>query len=458
MGLEHLKEIFIFLKKNWYRPFTPIILIILGNFSLIYLYKQYKPLNNFSQREFVVIFLLSLITIPFWLWSVRLPRVKKGQIGLAVAITSESKKQHLLISKDFIRNLRELLAQTSFIYKFNVIEFPEYYSNKLFENHEDVAKYLKKSRCHFILYGNAELRNYQGKETHFLNLEGEVVHAPISIEVSHRFSKEFAEIFPKKLLLSSENDLFAFVVTSEWVYYVAKYVIGVASVLSGDINYAQSLFENLEKTIPRNASNQAIQKIRKRLPERLFDVYMTQAKFAYEDWRKKHAPEEINKVKYFLDKIKGTNIDSYNIYPTLAVYHFVASRDIASAKRELRNAKKFKNNDHIWLLSLAFLFAYEGDMKNAIANYKKALKFEYPSFTLIEIEEFILWVLQTEPDKIQLYFCLGFINYFLKNDKIVAKKDLEVFLEKSSDKNFLEERELACNYIDELNQELAGNI
>lgn len=450
MNSKDIKYILNFIRKEWYRPFMPILLVVLINFVLFYAYSFMKPVNLFTLHEFGIIFLISLITLPIWFFKTRIPKAPKGHIGFVVAITTENKRQHLLISKDFIRNLRELLAQSTFEYKFEVIEFPEYYSNKIYENQQVVREYLRKSRCHFIIYGNVELRHYQAKETHYLNLEGEVIHSPISKEISQRFSEEFAEIFPRKLFLSAENDLLEFVVTSEWVSFVAQYIIGIASVLSGDINYAQSLFEDLDKKIPRNTSIAAIQKIIKKLPKRLFDVYMTQAKFTYQDWRKTHSPELIEKLKYFLDKTRATNIDNYGLRVTYALYSFISKRDIASAKKELRKAKKFKEKDQIWLLNLAFLFAYEGNMKSALEHYQKAAKYDHKPNILIEVEEFILWVLKNEHQKIQLYFCLGFINMVFKNDKTVAQKDFEMFLEQSSEEGFSETRRMARDYIEEL--------
>ena len=47
---------------------------------------------------------------------------------------------------------------------------------------------------------------------------------------------------------------------------------------------------------------------------------------------------------------------------------------------------------------------------------------------IAETEEFILWVLDQEPDKFQLHFCLGYINSEAKDDAILALEEYEAFL------------------------------
>ena len=69
---------------------------------------------------------------------------------------------------------------------------------------------------------------------------------------------------------------------------------------------------------------------------------------------------------------------------------------------------------------------------------------------LVEIEEFLLWILSEEPQKKQFHFCLGLINYFGKNDLMTAKKDFEEFLRLTAESEFTDQKELAKKYLDEI--------
>jgi hypothetical protein len=77
---------------------------------------------------------------------------------------------------------------------------------------------------------------------HVLDLEGGVSHSPVTTNFSQSFAKECTELLPRKLQLSKENDLFAFQFTSEWTDVVSRYIIGIASAISGDLDYAEHLF------------------------------------------------------------------------------------------------------------------------------------------------------------------------------------------------------------------------
>ena len=63
------------------------------------------------------------------------------------------------------------------------------------------------------------------------------------------------------------------------------------------------------------------------------------------------------------------------------------------------------------MFSEAFLTAYEGDLEGAYRSYRRA--FESPLAdpnVPVECEDFIQIVLDPEPDKPRLYFCLGLLN------------------------------------------------
>jgi len=67
-----------------------------------------------------------------------------------------------------------------------------------------------------------------------------------------------------------------------------------------------------------------------------------------------------------------------------------------------------------WLLSLAFLHAYEGNLDASNSRYEKAFALPVKhQNTGIQCEEFISIVLREEPAKTDLYYALGRLNYSL---------------------------------------------
>jgi tetratricopeptide (TPR) repeat protein len=280
-------------------------------------------------------------------------------------------------------------------------------------------------------------------------MEGIVAHAPAPDEVKKRFSQEFTEVFPRRLLISRENDVFAFEFTAEWMDLVARYVIGIASLLSRDVGYSRSLFEDLQEKVGRTRSNHpAFLKIRNRLPSRLADVYLTQAIASYGDWQQTRSLEDLDSMKDNLDKLKGVSADNYEGRLLRSIWHFLRHRDVVEAKREILRCKD--TGDATWRFNHAFLLAYEGDMRQAVRIYRIAFRGIYPDQVPFQVEQFICWVLEEEPDKVQLHFCLGLINLFAKGDRERALRDLELFLERAPEDRFHEERERAIEYIHDI--------
>jgi len=159
-------------------------------------------LEKISLPELFILVLALLLISVIWLFSRRIPKASKRRVGFGVAISTETKEQRERLAKDFIATLQDLLSKSNLKYGFSFVEFPEYYALRM-KTKEDATKYLRISRCHFMIYGRARMRRIQDKDHHVLNLEGIVAHQPISQEISKRFSEEFAEIFPRKLLVSS---------------------------------------------------------------------------------------------------------------------------------------------------------------------------------------------------------------------------------------------------------------
>jgi hypothetical protein len=130
---------------------------------------------------------------------------------------------------------------------------------------------------------------------------------------------------------------------------------------------------------------------------------------------------------------------------------FLKNRDVKGALAVLKKCKKIL--DGAWHYSLGFLHAYSGDLKKAIQQYRNAMTLPVELPVIAEIEEFICWVLDVEPHRYQLHYCLGFLNWKIKGDKLQAIKDLNTFLSLGRKEEFTFERELARKWISEIQAE-----
>jgi hypothetical protein len=88
-----------------------------------------------------------------------------------------------------------------------------------------------------------------------------VRHHPIKEEIQKQFSDEFRELLPGLMAVPTEDDLFSFEVRAAYIADVAKYIIGVAAMYSGDLEYARSLFEDLANGTERRGKGDNFQNI-----------------------------------------------------------------------------------------------------------------------------------------------------------------------------------------------------
>jgi len=439
---------------KWYRRSTLfLVLLISAVFSLYFL--SVLKFENLSPQKFCIVSSVLICVIILWYFTTKIPKATKGKVGFIVALYTDSKSQSKKIKEDFLINLKEILYKSRLKYSFDFIEFPEYYSNKI--DSLDIARdYLHRSNSHFMIYGRARYRNINGVDSHVLNLNGIVSHKPIPTNLQKEFSTEFFELLPQKLIIK-EDDIFSFEITSELINVVAEYIIGIASLLSGDFDYSITLFEDLKVKLQRFQTNlPSIVKIKHRLPKRLAAVYLVKSTRIYESWCSHKNPNLLNEIKIFLDQVEKYSPREYDLHILKSIWYFVCKRDINSAKQELfKNKSEF---DYTWCINLAFLFAYEGNLTKAKKFYRLAFIHCLNPNVLFKTEDFIHWVIESEPDKVQLYYCLGLINMRGKGDRIKALSDFEYFLNKVKKSQFEAEQKQVRSYIGSIKSELIKKV
>jgi hypothetical protein len=168
-----------------------------------------------------------------------------------------------------------------------------------------------------------------------------------------------------------------------------------------------------------------IVKIRQRIPNRITEAIYLIARNEYETYNKDKNKIHIDKMGSCLSEIKSI---AYNHYPSnwlRAIYHFLKDRNIKAAINELKKYSDIRGG--AWRYCYVFLKAYEGNLKAVTKCYKNAFKYDYAVVVPFEVEEFIVDILGQEPEKYQLHFYLGMINYFGKIAYPAAKRDFELF-------------------------------
>jgi hypothetical protein len=96
---------------------------------------------------------------------------------------------------------------------------------------------------------------------------------------------------------------------------------------------------------------------------------------------------------------------------------------------------------------MAFLNAYSGNLRKAAQFYRNGMMQHVDQPVVLQIEEFIYWMLDEEPQKYQLHYCLGYISWKIKADHKQAIKEFQNFLSKGNDQEYTQERDLVRQWM-----------
>lgn len=370
---------------------------------------------------------------------------KKGMIGIVIAISTENTKERLRVENDLVKGLNDLLKTSILASSFNILKLPNEESEKISDK-VSAEKVLKKIGAHMIVYGRINERNLQGKNTYFIKLWCLVRHRSIPIIVSNYLSQDFTSVFPNNQSFSDENEFLGFEITKDWLWLVTKYVVGFAAYISLDFNLAFRLYTDLQADIQKEKiSTSGIAEIKKRLPIRLVELSRSKCAQLYVAFVKTRDIEYIKDAKPFLDLLKKYIPKDYAAALSRAMYIFLIEKNVNAAIKELSQIEN--PLDEIWRYSLAFLYAYNGNLDRSMRIYDKAAKGNlHGKSVLNEINMFISDILEKNPEHYQLYFARGYLDFKARGDMKLAKEDFMLFLEKAPINLYLDEQRLAKIY------------
>ncbi|HDY73018.1 MAG TPA: hypothetical protein ENH86_00390 [Candidatus Jorgensenbacteria bacterium] len=381
-----------------------------------------------TQIRFSIYGATLLIWTCFWLfYKYRLPRNKKGKVGIVVAIHAETNNEEIRLKNDFISKLKENINKEKCGEVINIIVLKNHFSEKL----DDIGKGLrlhKNIKGHFYVYGQVKRRS-DGEKKYFLKLEGLVAHRPINIRTQDFLKKEFVSILPKQISFFETFEFKGFEFTADIVYLAARYITGIAAYLSGDPILAHEFHSNLQGEFNKfQPLPPHLQVIKNKIPALLSDEELIIARHYY-------FRNEAGNLKEWLDKSLKSNPNNYGGWVLKAIVDFLPTLDNNpdTALESIKRARRYASATHEWRYSRAFLYFWVENYIEALRDCENLKNKSYHSedITIKEVEDFNLQLLKENPGKIQLYFWLGYINLIKKRNLPLAYKYFSKFEEKA---------------------------
>ena len=296
------------------------------------------------------------------------------------------------------------------------------------------------------------MRDLPGGASHVVDLRGVVRHAPIKREWSKALGAEFGAVLPNRFLVATEGDVFAFQFAARHIDAVSLYVIGTAAFLSNDLEVAEQLLIGAESRLP-GADRGSRSALRDRVRRRISEVYKVRLARQIRRHTRTRDVAAIREAEEVVGKLRQYAQDDYGVHMMAAMAAFALRRDMETARREIRACRR--SPDSAWRYSEAFLYAYDGDLQRAYESYRRAFGSPLGDPTVLtQCEEFIQGIVEEEPERQWLYYCLGLINYRGKDDPVAALRDFRRFVDKVDGERFGEHVAYARRWIDEIERRM----
>lgn len=240
---------FIFIIENWKRKF--VLLAISFSILVKYLCFLYSETNFFIDDIFgslldnkkiqytsLIYLTLWLFSFGIWLYSRRITKTKKGQIGIVFAIETDNRKVKLKVKKDFIECIKNDLKNYG---KFHIIDLSEYYVDRIKGKNKAEAILLNKTNSKLIIYGKVELRKKDCKDCYYLQFNAVLQHKPISKEESKMIGNDMRSVIPVDQFIWCDTEFDGFQFTTKLYSIVSRFFLGISAYVSNDNELALKL-------------------------------------------------------------------------------------------------------------------------------------------------------------------------------------------------------------------------
>lgn len=408
------------IKSHWHQPGTLLALYVF--WLIVMVFSVTFDSAKINKIFWGIYILLILISTVYWFYCRRLEKCPSGKVGIVLAFKTENIQQFNKLQYDFVEQIQNRLDPETF----SIIKLPYNRCIQLKEDNDIMLDFLEKTRSHMLLYGVFREGKKKGKETYEIDLSSMIRHGHLESETHDEFKNEL-NYFTRTMLIDKEDSLSQYKLTSNWLTTYARYFVGLAALLSQDFDTALRVLEKTKESLNKERNSiKPVAEIKKRIDTLLTGVYHYLTVREYRLFWESKDYKKLDDSRFFVEKYQSLCNDRYTPAIYNSIFAFLQHRNISKAKSILNEVSQTKDASHVF--SMGFLHAYEGDIRKAIRFYKKAKKMPFNNeLVLIQVEEFIEYILEIEPERNHLYLCLAWINYY-KGDYKLGLKDLQKYL------------------------------
>ena len=363
------------------------------------------------------------------LFKYRLPRAKKNCVAVLFCIEAESEKLFATASSKLVSNFQAALEHNAKI-RFNALCVPKERVAKYdLKQDEDCLELLCKTNSILLVQVRYTTDDVDDSGNFKLTVCYGVRHPEIDEDVEKALSYDMAQLGApiRSQRFEKKNTIDVFDFTTQALVFACQYIMGFAVLLAGDGQNAVTLLLQARQIVEINEGgyfdkNNLLQLV----DERLYAAYYLSAAAQLRKFQSDHSIVYLQEMDKNLELSNRIRPDTYGYNLDKAYVLVCLYKDGKAAKKCIERCKEINQNNS-WHYSEAFLCAYL-DKSAGIVMSKYAKAFTKPYANLIELLDFIEFVLEQEPDKMTLHLAAGMI-YSKAGDNILARQHISIYLE-----------------------------
>ena len=193
---------------------------------------------------------VSFTVYAIWWCSTRVKKHPKNVVGIDLVLVCDTREQEKRVRADFVETLKEVLSNGEVPFSFIM------HSKSKAGDIGDLkgaSRFMDISGGRFLIKAKAKLRKIDDEERNVVEMVCTVSHSKVQSRVKEFLAEEIDNSMRKDDIISHNNDIYQFRNAAERVDVSTRYILALASLVSGDYGFSRSLCIDLKNHTVTNS-------------------------------------------------------------------------------------------------------------------------------------------------------------------------------------------------------------
>lgn len=361
---------------------------------------------------------------------ISVPKNIKNKIWIVIAIYDWWETTWFDIKTDFVDSVKKHLNHSLM----NTILLPNHKCEDI--NLKKIEKINKITKWHYWIFWKVQ-KAKDWKTKCFIETNGAIFHAEVDHTVKTELAQDFSNIYPKGIEFEDERYKSWMNFSWEYTSIIAKYIIGVAALISNDPFTARDIHKNLyEEMLQIEKKDNVEAKFNKEyykiIQEKIKFIQNLELGFICSFFYHQDRAEE--RKTYLQERNKlctKYNIQDWLLMNNLGIYEFLVNKNIPKAKEYIQKWAMLWVK--VYRYSMVFLNIRNKEYKQAKKQMIKIFK-KNDSFNTRDVIKFTNNILSEYPERFEYIYRQALLYYRKEDNAPEAYSRLKDYLYKRGNK------------------------